>query len=152
MMHLLKRIDVSAEAGYKNFAESEDHLKHEGLKRMSKLTEHILRTIDYRRVSEKRIANYTLLDSLLAQGNEFHFHRTEDEVPMVYPYLCSEIPDRRKLSQMRIYTPQYWKTVIESDTTSNFERDVAERTLFCPIDQRYDEAQIRYIASEVRKK
>jgi hypothetical protein len=150
MMHLLKRIDVSAEAGFETFTENEDHLKHEKLKRMSRLTEHILKTIDYMRVMKKRIGNYILLDTLLAETNEFHLHLTEDEVPMVYPYLCSEIPDRRRMSQMRIYTAQYWKGVLESKDVNNFERNVAERTLFCPIDQRYDEAQIRYIAREVR--
>jgi hypothetical protein len=152
MMHLLKRIDISAEAGYEDFCANEALLKSEKLKRMSKLTERILQSIDYERIKEKRIENFTFIDSLLSESNGFHFVRAEDEVPMVYPYLCSEKPDRKKLAQIRLYTPQYWSSLLESDATNDFERNVAENTVFCPIDQRYDEPQLLYVASQVRNR
>jgi hypothetical protein len=147
---LLKRIDVSAEAGYKDFSENEDLLKGEKLKRMSKLTERILGSIDYECVREKRIANFTFMDSLLSGSNGFNFARADDDVPMVYPYLCGEKPDRKKLSQVRIYLPQYWASVIEKRGASDLEKNIVENTIFCPIDQRYDESQLRNVASEVR--
>jgi hypothetical protein len=150
MAHLLKRIDVSAEAGYKDFSENEDLLKGEKLKRMSKLTERILGSIDYECVREKRIANFTFMDSLLSGSNGFNFARADDDVPMVYPYLCGEKPDRKKLSQVRIYLPQYWASVIEKRGASDLEKNIVENTIFCPIDQRYDESQLRNVASEVR--
>jgi hypothetical protein len=150
MAHLLKRIDVSAESGYKDFSENEDLLKGERLKRMSKLTERILGSINYERAREKRTENFSFLDSQLSGSNGFHLARADDDVPMVYPYLCSAKPDREKLLQARIYTSQYWRSVVEMRGVSDFEKKIVENTIFCPIDQRYDESHLRNVASEVR--
>ena len=150
MAHLLKRIDVSAEAGYMDFSENEDLLKGERLKRMSKLTERILGSVNYECAREKRTENFSFLDSQLSGSNGFHLARADDDVPMVYPYLCSRKPDREKLSQARIYTCQYWRSVVEMSGASDLEKNIVENTIFCPIDQRYDESQLHNVASEVR--
>jgi hypothetical protein len=150
MVHLLKRIDVSPEAGYKEFCENEDLLKGEKLKRMSRLTEQILGSVNYERARQKRDANFSFLDSQLSGSNGFHFARADDDVPMVYPYLCSGKPDREKLLQARIYTSKYWRSVVEERGASDLEKKIVENTIFCPIDQRYDESQLRNVASEVR--
>jgi hypothetical protein len=150
MAHLLKRIDVSAEAGYMDYSENEDLLRGERLKRMSKLTERILGSVNYERAREKRGVNFSFLESQLSGGNGFHFAKADDDVPMVYPYLCSRKPDRDKLLHARIYTSQYWQSVVQQREASDFERNIVENTIFCPIDQRYDESTLRIIASEVR--
>ena len=54
MEHLLKRIDTSAEEAYKEFSENDRCLVAQPIKKMSRLTERILKSVDFEEVKKTR--------------------------------------------------------------------------------------------------
>lgn len=111
MIHLLKRADIGAEAGYADFRHNDDSLIGQPIKRMSKITEKILCSIDYESVKDLRRANYLALDSLLKNTNGIELHMDDDSVPMVYPYLTNDATLRQRLIDSRIYVATYWPNI-----------------------------------------
>ena len=67
--HLLKRIDAGAESGFDDFRRNELLLSKEPLKRMSYLTENILKSINYDAVKARRRSNFDKLHSSLGASN-----------------------------------------------------------------------------------
>lgn len=57
-IHLLERIDDSAEVGYADFKKNDDALTGQPIMRMSRLTESLLRSIDYKHTIKKRRENF----------------------------------------------------------------------------------------------
>ncbi|MDR2474236.1 MAG: hypothetical protein LBD45_00110, partial [Bacteroidales bacterium] len=87
MAHLLKRIDLSAEDGYDDFRENDNSLCNQPILKMSKLTDTLLKSIDYKQIKEKRLQNFFYLDSCLKTENELSFYLSDETVPLVYPFL-----------------------------------------------------------------
>lgn len=139
MSHLLKRIDLSAEDGYQDFRNNDDSLRHQEIKKMSKLTETILAGIDYEAARRKRRDNYLLLDETLGTTNRIHLDMTEECVPMVYPYLTDNSLLKQKLIENKIFVATYWPNVFEWTTDGMMERMMAERLVPVLCDQRYEE-------------
>ena len=134
---LLKRIDLGAEAGYADFLEKEHKLIGQPLKRMSNLTERIMRSIDYDAVASKRRDNYQFLEAHLRPLNLLHLHISEDVVPMVYPFLTNDSSLKQRLIQEKVFVPTFWPNVLQWCCSDDFEYKLADNTLFLPIDQRY---------------
>ena len=111
MSHLLIRADIGAEAGYAEFRKNDDALCGEPIKRMSRLTEKILCSIDYETCKEIRRKNYQLLDQHLKKTNDIQFTLDEDATPMVYPYLTNDLQLRTRLLDKRIYVATYWPNI-----------------------------------------
>ena len=88
MTHLLKRIDLSAEQGYADFRKVEDGLDNKPIRKMSKLTQRIMQSIDYETVAKKRRENYQMLHEVLGEKNNMVLPLDEDAVPMIYPFLA----------------------------------------------------------------
>ena len=142
MSHLLKRIDLGAEAGYQDFHNNDDALRHQGIKKMSKLTEAILAGIDYEAAKKKRRNNYLLLEETLGTTNQIHLYLTEECVPMVYPYMTDDSLLKQKLIENKIFVATYWPNVFEWTTDGMMERMMAERLVPVLCDQRYEESDI----------
>lgn len=137
MSHLLKRVDLGAEAGYQDFKKNDDILADQNIKRMSKLTEALLSGIDYENAKTTRRENFKLLDKALGNTNRFHFDLGEDIVPMVYPYLTNDKTLKQRLIAEKIYVATYWPNVYEWCTPKDWEYTLTERAVFLPVDQRY---------------
>lgn len=136
--HLLLRIDESAEAGYGFFRQNEDTLNDNRILRMSRLTSALLAGLDYEEIRNKRIENYNTLNSYLGSTNSLSFELSPEDVPMCYPYYCSQNQcEREKLVDNRIYVAMYWPNVKEWCPAGSFEHTLTSETLFLPIDQRY---------------
>ena len=138
MSHLLKRIDLCAEEGYSDFRAHEAELCNQNIQWMSKLTEQIMKGIDYESVSRKRRENYQKLDAFLAKSNQFKLSLPNDAVPMVYPYMTDNKSLKQKLIDNKIFVPTYWSNVLEWCNPGDWEADFAQQCLFLPVDQRYD--------------
>ena len=137
MTHLLKRIDLSAEEGFSDFRKADDGLDGQPIKRMSKLTQRLMQSIDYTRVKQVRRENFIFLDSKLSSTNRLDIKLDSKMVPMVYPYLTKNGHLlREKLINNKIFIATYWPNVL-TWCTDNFEHDIAYDTVFLPIDQRY---------------
>ena len=111
---------------------------------MSRLTEHILCSIEYEQVRQRRITNYMVLERALYGSNKLSLDASES-VPMVYPY-WTENGDtlRDELRQQRIYIAKYWKNVLDWNSPA-LEQSLANDLLALPVDQRYTPADIETI-------
>lgn len=151
MSHLLKRMDLGAEAGYQDFKENDDALIGQDIKTMSKLTEVLLTGIDYESVKKKRIENYNTLSKVLGTTNQFHFNLGADDVPMVYPYLTDEATLKKRLITEKIFVATYWPNVFERCNSEELDYLLADRTVFLPIDQRYGVKEMQRIIEIIMK-
>lgn len=115
------------------------------MKRMSGLTDNLLHAIDYNHVRQRRTENYRVLADLLSARNRLALHAVEGA--FAYPLWVENGPEiRRQLVQHKIYIPTLWPNVIQSLEKDRTERDMAENILPIPCDQRYDSADMEYLA------
>lgn len=115
--------------GYKLFQDAEKSLLGAPIKKMSKETRFILQHIDFIGSLEKRIANFKYLHSKLKSSFPFAF--SEDDVPMVYPYITEDLTLREHLIKNNIFVARYWPSIQEKNNFS-------DKIIPLPIDHRYD--------------
>lgn len=151
MSHLLKRIDLSAEEGYADFLRNDDSLINQPIKRMSKLTEAILCSIDYEEAKVRRLSVYKELHKVLHHENRFQFELNLDDVPMVYPYFIEDGEQKKKeLIKSRIYVATYWPNVFEwCKNTDEQESIFVKDVVYLPINGEYNEEYINLILKDI---
>jgi len=145
--HLLQRIDSGAESGYSDFVEHEQGFNGRPVRWMSELAERILNSVDHNSIMARRRANFKRLHAALHDQNELDLHPGERDVPMVYPFIPSECSVRERLRQHGIYCAQYWPEIQERGDTPSFERDLVDRLVALPIDQRYGPTEMDRIVN-----
>lgn len=145
MIFLTKRIDLGAEAGYQDFREQSHLLCNQPIKRMSKLTEQLMQSIDYGWAAKRRKDNYNYLHEFLKDSNLFQITLDDDAVPMVYPFLSTQERLRYNLIQNKIFVACYWPNVLDWCTTNDWDYQLAESLVCLPIDQRYGENDMKRI-------
>lgn len=143
MAHLLKRIDLSAELGFADFRKVDDGLNNQPIRKMSKLTQRIMQSIDYEVAAKKRMENYHMLHEVLGVENNLVLPFEEDAVPMVYPFLAPIKELREKLIENKVFVARYWPNVLEWTTEKDIEYLFAYQMQPLPIDQRYSEGDMR---------
>ncbi len=137
MTHLLKRIDISSEAAYKEFSQHEEQLKGSPIKTMSALTHRIMASIDYQQASQRRRGNYQILDGALKAKNRISLPLADSAVPMVYPSLTDDEYLRKRLIDSKIFVAQYWPNVLDWCEADCKAYQLTQCLLPLPIDQRY---------------
>ena len=145
MTHLLKRIDVSAEAAYADFREQSEKLKNNPIRKMSNLTHRIMASIDYDGVAGRRRQNYQLLDEAIGNKNGIALPLSADAVPMVYPFLTTDQQLRQRLIDNKVYIATYWPNVLDWCNNDSTEYTLTTQLLPLPIDQRYGEGDLKGI-------
>ena len=145
MIHLLKRADISAEAGYSDFRHNDDSLIGQPIKRMSNITEKILCSIDYESIKDSRRSNYMALDAHLKDMNKICFYLDKDSVPMVYPYLTNDKMLRQRLIKNRIYVATYWPNINNWCEINDIESKYSQLLLPIPISLDCNSALENYI-------
>lgn len=150
MAHLLKRIDLSAEEGFADFRRVDDGLDNQPIRKMSKLTQRIMQSIDYEAVANKRKENYRILHDALGGENNLKLQLEEDTVPMVYPYLTLTKGLREKLIGSKIFVARYWPNVLVWTNEGDLEYLLVLQMQPLPIDQRYDKENLKYILEYIR--
>lgn len=150
MSHLLKRVDMGAEAGYADFKCNDEALGGLPIMRMSALTENLLRAVDYASVIEKRRHNYQKVDQTLRQYNQLNLTCSDDAVPMVYPFLPKQNAElKKKLIENKIFVATYWPNVLEWCEETDWEYQLAQQACFLPMDQRYGEEEMKRIVDVI---
>ena len=142
MKHLLKRIEQGAEAGYPDYQREEETLDGSPIERMSKLTDALLRSIDYEKIAQQRISNYKVLEEQLGKSNSIHLKLPQDDVPMVYPYLTQDATLKKRLIANKIFVATYWPNVTNNNS---FEGVLKEQLIPLPIDQRYGKEDMKRV-------
>jgi hypothetical protein len=146
MSHLLKRIDLSAEDAYADFQKNDKSLTNEPIRIMSKLTDAILRSIDYDKVKKIRQENFQILDLQLKKENLLSFDFSSQEmVPMVYPFWSKDKTLRKRLIANKIYVATYWSNVFKWCKENDLDYTLAQNIIPLPIDQRYGKKEMQKI-------
>lgn len=149
--HLLKRIDLSPEEGYKDFLQNDAKLDSLPICKMSRLTTSLLSQIDYYVVEKVRKENFNYLHKKLKKFNELNIELSSDAVPMVYPLLISNGKDlKKKLINYRIFVATYWPDVLERVSKDSFEAYLVNNLIPIPIDQRYGKTEMDFILEKIK--
>ncbi len=148
MSHLISRLSNSPEAAYQQYLEAEKAISKLQIKRMSRLTERLLRSIDYERAKIIRLGNARHLNKYLREYNQLNFTINEDSVPLCYPFLPKvETSTREELIRKRVFLPCYWTEALCRVEEGGFEWALINRGLFLPCDQRYNETDMEKLIS-----
>ena len=147
MAHLLKRIDLSAEQGFADFRKVDDGLDNQPIRKMSKLTQRIMQSIDYEAAAKKRRENFQKLHDVLGKGNNLVLPFEDDAVPMVYPFLAPIKGLREELIKSKVFVASYWPNVLEWTTKDDVEHLLAYQMQPLPIDQRYGNEEMDTIGN-----
>ena len=151
MAHLIKRIDLSAEQGFADFRKVDDGLDNQPIRKMSKLTQRIMQSIDYEAAAKKRRKNYLYMNEVLGGENNLELHLEEDAVPMVYPFLAPINGIREKLIENKIFVARYWPNVLDWTTKDDIEYLLAYQMQPLPIDHRCEEIHLNRIIQILKK-
>ncbi len=150
MGFVLGRFERSASEFYAEAASNNDFFADEPIKLMSKLTENLLHGIDYEAVKQKRTRNFEILHEAFGKINPLKL--TVPQGAFMYPlYLEKGGEIRRKLQAKKIFIPTLWPDVFEHCDESELEYDYAKNILPIPVDQRYDQEDMKYIMEEIEK-
>ena len=134
MSSLVKRIDISPEAGFQDFHDISSIFHEMPIRKMSNFTKRMMGGIDYEHAARRRIDNYNTLQQQLG-GRKLNF----GEVPMVFPYTSEAGQElRRNFIANKVFVAKYWPNVDEWAGEHALETWMANHILPLPIDQRYD--------------
>lgn len=149
MLALVKRIELGSNSTYADSLQNEDDITRSKMKKMSVLTDQILQSIDYQKMANIRRQNFVHLHKKLGNINELKITLNKDEVPMVYPFLVKNDRLRRQLIENKIYVPQWWKDILPYVEDDSFENYLSNYLIPLPIDHRYDESDMKFIANKI---
>lgn len=148
MHFLLGRFERTASEFYDEYVANNHLFAEEPLKRMSKLTDNLLRGIDYDSVRERRTENFRFLHDALCDRNRLNL--TVPTGAFMYPlYMENGARIRKKLQTEKIYIPTLWPDVFRICTEKELEYDMAENILPLPVDQRYGVEEMNYIIHQI---
>lgn len=151
-IHLVKRIDLSPEEGFLDFREAQKALSFQPIRRMSKLTQALLSSIDYEFARKRRNENFFFLHENLRDKNELTDLIENEAIdgPMVYPFMTKDPSLREKLHKNRIYVATYWNDVFERTDENSLEWQLTKYMIPLPIDQRYVLSDLRSVFDLIR--
>lgn len=144
MHFLLGRYERTASEFYSEYVDNNHFFTNEPIKKMSRLTENLLRGIDYKLVKEIRTHNFEYLDRKLRSINKCKL--VTPDGPYAYPlYLSNGADIRKQLQKKKIYIPTLWPTVLGLCNEKELEYQMALNILPLPVDQRYSVEDMEYI-------
>lgn len=150
MHFLLGRFERTASEFYSEYVANNHLFYDEPIKSMSKLTENLLRVIDYERIRNIRTANFSFLHTSLGKFNKLNL--TIPEGAFMYPfYIENGVEVRKILQKEKIYIPTLWPAIFNLCNEDELEYDMALNILPLPVDQRYGIEEMEYLIREVLK-
>jgi len=136
MAYILGRFEEDATSHYEEFRYNENIIEQVPMLGMSKLTQNLLKGIDYNRVKAIRERNFSFLDKNLNSINQLQL-----KVPIgafSYPLLLEDgVAIRKKMQEKKIYIPMLWPDVLDSCDRNSVEYHYTRNILPVPCDQRY---------------
>lgn len=148
MHFLLGRYERSANEFYSEYVANNKLFETEMVKKMSRLTENLLRSIDYETIAQRRQENFEYLNVMLCNLNGLKVKNIYGA--FMYPLLVENGTEiRRALQKKKIYIPTLWPNVIEECKNSSLEYHYAADILPIPVDQRYDKEDMKYLAEVI---
>lgn len=146
--YLLGRFERTASEFYTESVENNNFFDNEPIKKMSKLTMNLLRSIDYEYVQNCRNNNFALLNSKLKDINKLNVMTYNS--PYMYPFFTDDSEKiKNALLKNKIYIPTLWPNVLESVPTDFLEWNYAKNILPLPCDQRYSQDDMNRITEVI---
>ncbi len=146
MKHLLGRLEEGARAHYGEYSETESNVTDIPLRKMSPLTQNLMKALDLPVIRQKREENFTFLHSVFAERNKLHL--SVPAGPFMYPLWLERGRELRKyLQEKAVFVPTLWPDVFDLCDNTDLEYNLAQDILPLPVDQRYDEKEMEYMAS-----
>lgn len=146
---LAGRLEHSANEFYSAYRENEQRIDELPLRRMSMVTQNLLRGIDYEQIKKERERNFSYLHERLRSINQLELCLPDG--PYMYPLLVKDGAEiRRSLQEKRIYIPTLWPNVLQECPIDSLEYQYATDILPIPVDQRYDVGDMETIVDEIR--
>lgn len=144
MAFLLGRFECTASEFYTGHIENDRSFINTSIKRMSKLTQNLLRAMDYKKIETIRTENYCYLDEHLRKLNQLNLRSVKGA--FAYPLLVKNATTlRMKLIENKIYVPVLWPNMLTSSNEDSLEHRMARDILPLPCDQRYTIHDMKYI-------
>lgn len=154
---LLKAYEEGSGLSYSAYQKSEERFTDEKtVYGMPRLTSQLLKTVSYDAIIKRRKGNFMILHQLLKACNQINLNLDityQSSVPCVYPLLIREhgISVRKELVEQGIYVSTLWKHIISDHKANEFEKKLAENVIPLPIDQRYEEEDMKKLTSIVQR-
>lgn len=148
--YLLKRYETNASDNYYLFSKNENEIDDLEIKKMSKITLNILKSINYKEVIKARNENFKYLQDNLGKLNKLKV--CNNCGPYMYPLLINngEIV-RKKLQENKIYISKLWPEFEKNENVfDKFEKNLANNILPIPCDQRYNVNDMKLITSKIK--
>lgn len=150
LTHLFGRFEETANRYYNDYVDNEELIANLPLRKMSKITENILRSINYDNVKVIREQNFQFLYNEFSCLNKLKVKEVEG--PFMYPlYISNGNEVRKKLLEQNIYIPTLWPDVFKLCKETELEYDMAKNILPLPCDQRYDIETLKLLVNEIKK-
>lgn len=148
--YLVGRLEDTALEHYGEYHENEAYLDDADVMKMSAFTDNMMHGINYQRNLEIRRKNFKVLADSLDKVNELNVKVPFG--PFAYPLLIKNGASvRKKLQQEKIYIPTLWPNVLVDCNPAELEYRLAADLLPIPLDQRYNEEDMKYLVQEVLK-
>ena len=146
---LLGRLEETAETNYEKYKENEEILSKLELAYMSKSTQMILSSINYKKVKNKRTKNFKFLNSKLKFKNKLKLKNIYGAY--MYPYYTSNAEKIREyLIENKIFIPILWPNVLKMNC-DEIDYKLARNILPIPCDQRYDISDMKNIIELIKQ-
>ena len=150
MSHILGRYEENAGKYYQAMLDNAGTYHQAPIRKMSKLTQNLLKGIDYETVKQRRLDNYLYLKKALPSDHPFS--GIVPEGPFCYPYYHKDgMTLRKKMAAEKIFVPTYWSNVVRDAAPESAEYDWAANILPLPCDQRYGREEMAKVVDILKK-
>lgn len=138
--YLMRSIDEGTNSAYSDSLLSEENIGY-NIYEMSRLTDQIMKSINYTKVLRKRRNNQRILMEELDEINQISVKINSEDL-IAYPLLIKNEEFRMELIKNKIYVPQWWKYLKEIVKKESIEYEMSNYLTMIPLDQRYEEKDI----------
>ena len=134
--HLFIRSISCAQQGYMQFQKAEAILNDCIPKKISPITELILKNINYSNFKERRLNNFEYLHSKLGKFNQLNICLEKLESPLTYPFLSNK-KYSEYLIKHKIFIPTYWNDCLARISNNSVEYQFVNGITHLVCDHRY---------------
>lgn len=145
---LFKSVELGTNAAYSDSMHSKVSFD-DGIKKMSVLTQRMLKSLNYDEIRSRRSRNFNVLKEEFQGINSFWLP-LYDSSPFIYPLYVPKLI-RHELVHNKIYVSQWWKYLLDIVPQNSMEAKLSNYLLPLPIDQRYTENDMIEMAGIVKR-
>ncbi|MDD3415213.1 MAG: hypothetical protein PHY47_14580 [Lachnospiraceae bacterium] len=147
MLFLMGRFENSASKFYEMYIKNNEFFLNQPIKKMSKLTENILRSLNYEDIEDRRRENFSYLHECFKNINMLT-HIVIPKGPFMYPlYVHNGENIRKELVKEKIYIPILWPNISDNCQKNDLEYDMTKNVLPLPVDQRYKKEDLKRVVN-----